>query len=92
MTDVVIDAGAIRGIAGKIEQSQTQLSSVTVTVLGGADFGAAEVQSAFEMSLRVQTNMITALENNTGAVAKQAHGVVAAFEDWDASRARAAGS
>jgi hypothetical protein len=92
VTDVVIDAGAIRGIAGKIEQSQTQLSSVAVSVLGSADFGAAEVQSAFEMSLRVQTDMITALEHNTGSVAKQAHSVVAGFEDWDASRARAAGS
>ncbi|AIV39844.1 MULTISPECIES: hypothetical protein [unclassified Curtobacterium] len=91
MTDVVIDARVIRGIAGRIEQSQTQLSSIAVTVLGSADFGAAEVRSAFETALRVQADTIAVLENNTCAVAKQAHGVVSAFEDWDASRARAAG-
>ncbi|WP_175470234.1 hypothetical protein [Curtobacterium sp. MCBA15_001] len=53
MTDIVIDTGAIRGIAGKVEQSQTQLSNLAITMLGSADFGSADVQSAFETALRV---------------------------------------
>jgi hypothetical protein len=92
VSDVVIDKGAIHGVAGKIEQSKAELASLQMSTSGGgAAFGAADVQSAFEAAARVHAALIEALASNTGAIGALARSVAHEFDKWDTDTADAAG-
>lgn len=92
MSDVVIDEGAINGVAGRIEQSTAELASLQMSTSGGgAAFGAADVQSAFEAAAHVHASLIEALASNTGDIGTLARSVAHEFDKWDTDTADAAG-
>ncbi|MCY1694877.1 hypothetical protein [Curtobacterium sp. SL109] len=92
MSDVVIDKGAIHGVAGRIEQSKAELASLQMSTSGGgAAFAAADVQSAFEAAAHVNASLIEALASNTGDIGALARSVAHEFDRWDAETAAAAG-